>query len=593
MKKVAMPSVQKNKERGTWNAFIQLTRVAPELRQMMVPYLALFIASKLAAAWAGAMVAVAMGGTGWASDVLGAGAGLAVWFGIGRLLEMLVDLGRDIMFAGVSTAAEEALSAPAFMAALMAPPGSEHSATETAKRVENQSARMFLSFMLNHMGGAVGDLLFMTAMAVSIGAGTYFLWALPATVGVVSMGWFTQGLNKKIWGTYDETGAYAKILSRSGELLTKAGLSKAYGSESVYMSLRTQASELARAELTAYRGRDVWLIHAAPALAALSMAALFALGAHGMDGSVAAGAAFGAAVAALGAAFARAQQMGYAFESITVNLIDVNKSLDAVGLARAAMSSGCAATGATGPKAGPGTLRLKNLVARRQGMDRPAARVDTLTVVSGEVLWIVGSSGAGKSTLLGAATATLPHDEGEVLWSAEPASSWSELCAWVPQASVPAPGSLAWNLRLGNADASDAVLWDALSEVGMRVRVEAAGGLGAELSLIGLSGGEAQRISIARALVSGRPLVALDEPTSALDALNDALVVAAIRALARRGAVVLVTSHRLASIPPGARVLCMDQGVVAEEGRLEQLIAGSGAVSKLWAAALRSEDENG
>lgn len=536
-------------------------------------------------------MASAMGGSGWASDLMGAGAGLAIWFALGRLSEMILELARNVMFARVATAAEESISAPAFMAALTAPPGSSLSAIEVAKRVENQSARIFLSFVFNHMGGMVGDMVAMTFLAVSIGAGRQFLWALPATAGVVVIGWWAQGLSKKILGPYDELGGYAKMLSRSGELLSKAALAKAYGSEAAYMRLRMKASEESRAELTAYRGSDVWIIHLSPALAGLAMAALFALGAHELDGSVASGAAFGASVAALGAAFARAQQMSFAFEGLATSLAELDKSLDAADGARA-LALARVPGETSGPKAGPGVLRVCGLVARRPGLERPAAMVRALSVASGEILWIVGGSGAGKSTLLGAATGTLPHDEGEILWSESPASSWSELCAWVPQASTPAPGSLAWNLRLGRAGASDGELWDALSEVGMRARVEAAGGLESNPSVIGLSGGEAQRVSIARALVSRRPLVALDEPTSALDAVNDALAVSAIGALARAGAAVLVASHRLASIPAGSRVLCMDCGVVAEEGVLESLIAGSGPFATLWEASLRSGGED-
>lgn len=553
----------------------------------MVPYLTMMLVSKIAVAMAGASVAAAMGGAGWASDWMGAGAGVAVWFGLGRVVEMCAELWRNIMFAKVSSEAEEAVSAPAFMEALWAPPGEGPPAVEVAKRVEDRSARNFLGFMLNHLGGTVGDLAAMGAMAVAVGAGPGFLWAFPATIGVVWLGWMAREWGKEL--DYDELGGYAKIQACTSELLGKAALAKAYGTEELFMRMRVEASEKQRGELEAYRASGVWLIHASPSLAALAMAGLFASGAHGLESGAASVAGFAAAVAALGAAFARAQQMTYVFEGLSGSLANLNKSLDAYERTGAAgMPSGKRVQPAD-QKAGKGMLEFKEVVAMRPSMERPAARIGYLRVESGEVLWLVGPSGAGKSTLLGAAMGTLPFDSGEVLWNGVPASGWEELAAWVPQSSEPAPGSLGWNLRLGKEEASDGELWDALRAVGLDERVCAGGGLEAEASGMGLSGGEAQRVSIARAMVSGRPLAAMDEPTSALDAVSEAKVVEAILELARRGAAVVVSSHRLRALPKTARVLCMEAGVAVEEGILGDLIAGDGACAKLWKASEAKE----
>jgi len=99
----------------------------------------------------------------------------------------------------------------------------------------------------------------------------------------------------------------------------------------------------------------------------------------------------------------------------------------------------------------------------------------------------------------------------------------------------------------------------------------------------GLSGGERQRLTIARAILSGAPIVVLDEATAALDADSEAAVQDALAALAV-GKTVIVIAHRLHTIAGADQILVLDGGRLVERGRHEELLAAGGPYARMWAA---------
>ncbi|MEU5690984.1 ATP-binding cassette domain-containing protein [Actinosynnema sp. NPDC020468] len=179
-------------------------------------------------------------------------------------------------------------------------------------------------------------------------------------------------------------------------------------------------------------------------------------------------------------------------------------------------------------------LRLKpvvldGVVARWEGADRPVLDGVSVEVGAGEWAAVVGASGSGKSSLFGVLLGFVGVDRGTV--AVPPAISWA------PQEAVTVATTVRENLRIGKPGASDDELREALDLVGLRVGLDAVVGPGL------LSGGEALRLGVARALVHDAPLVLLDEPTAHLDPEAADLLLANLeRALA--GRTVLHVTHR-------------------------------------------------
>lgn len=216
----------------------------------------------------------------------------------------------------------------------------------------------------------------------------------------------------------------------------------------------------------------------------------------------------------------------------------------------------------------------------------------TFTAPAGRVTAVVGTSGAGKSTLLhlllgfmapGAGTIRL--DDTDLAQIDEDA--WLARVAWVPQRAHVFEGSVADNLRLGRPDADLDALREAARAVGAEAFIDALP-QGYDTPLgergVGLSGGQIQRLALARALLKDAPVLLLDEPTAHLDAHSQREVLDALARIAR-GRTVLLVTHRLHALALADHVVVMEGGRVAEQGPVAQLRAGSGPFARLLAAA--------
>ena len=146
-------------------------------------------------------------------------------------------------------------------------------------------------------------------------------------------------------------------------------------------------------------------------------------------------------------------------------------------------------------------------------------------------------------------------------------------------------GTIADNIRYGRLDATreqieqaarDAHAHDFIARLprGYDTEVAEAGG--------GLSGGERQRLSIARAILKDAPILILDEPTSSLDAISEEIVFAAIRGL-RAGRTTIVIAHRLSTVRDADRILVLDGGQIAAQGRHEELLETSDLYRRMCA----------
>ncbi|WP_338025867.1 ABC transporter ATP-binding protein [Corynebacterium xerosis] len=214
--------------------------------------------------------------------------------------------------------------------------------------------------------------------------------------------------------------------------------------------------------------------------------------------------------------------------------------------------------------------------------NRPVLDGVSFVADAGRTTALVGPSGAGKSTILALIERLHDPRRGVVRVGGADVrdldrSNLRRHIAYVEQSVPVLAGTIRANLTLGLADVSDDRCRNALASVRLLDRIEAHGdGLDATLGDrgIGLSGGERQRLSIARALLSDRPLLLLDEPTASLDSRNERALQAAIDT-ASRSRTVIIVAHRLATVAGADRIVVVDEGRVRATGTHRELMESS------------------
>ncbi len=206
----------------------------------------------------------------------------------------------------------------------------------------------------------------------------------------------------------------------------------------------------------------------------------------------------------------------------------------------------------------------------------------TFAARPGEMIALVGLTGAGKTTLVSLIPRFYDTTEGRVMVDGVDVRKYRvrslrEKISIVLQDPVLFQGTIADNLRYGRLDATDdeveaaaraAHAHEFISRLpkGYKTEIAEAGG--------GLSGGERQRLSVARAILKNAPILILDEPTSSLDAISEEIVFAALRHL-RAGRTTIVIAHRLSTVRDADRILVLDGGKIAAQGRHDELLKSS------------------
>jgi ATP-binding cassette, subfamily C, bacterial CydD len=232
-------------------------------------------------------------------------------------------------------------------------------------------------------------------------------------------------------------------------------------------------------------------------------------------------------------------------------------------------------------------------VSFRYSPDRPPALDDvSLRIERGATVALLGPSGSGKSTVASLALRFIEPDRGRLLSGGRDLQlvdpdEWRRCVAWLPQRPHLFHGTVLDNLRLARPDATDSDIERAvaLAHADEFIRL-LPHGLLTEVGEEGarLSGGQAQRLALARAFLKDSPFVVLDEPTSQLDPESDALVSDAVTALSR-GRTVLLIAHRLMSARDASLIVVLSGGRVAELGTHAGLLARGGVYSRIVAAS--------
>ncbi len=226
-----------------------------------------------------------------------------------------------------------------------------------------------------------------------------------------------------------------------------------------------------------------------------------------------------------------------------------------------------------------GTVEFDQVDFRYAGADQPVLCDVSFRVGPGETLAVIGSTGAGKTTLVNLvarlfdATGGAVRVNGVDLKRLDPSLLWGHV-GYVPQRAFLFSGTVASNLRFGRPDATDAELWEALEIAQAAGFVQSMpNGLDSPINQGGtnVSGGQRQRLSIARALVANPDIFVFDDSFSALDLATEARLRTALAPRTREAAVIVV-AQRVSTIVGADQILVLEDGRVVGLGRHDELL---------------------
>jgi ATP-binding cassette, subfamily B, multidrug efflux pump len=245
----------------------------------------------------------------------------------------------------------------------------------------------------------------------------------------------------------------------------------------------------------------------------------------------------------------------------------------------------------------PGTVELRGAGFAYPGAEAPVLRDVTFQTEPGRRTAVIGSTGAGKTTLLNLIPRLMDVTSGAVLVGGMDVRDLDPevlrgAIGMVPQKAFLFSGTVASNVRYGRPDATDEELWAALDVAQARDFVAALpDGLEASVDQGGVnfSGGQRQRLAIARALVKRPAVYLFDDSFSALDVGTDARLRAALRPWTADAAVVIV-AQRVATIADADQIVVLDDGVVVGIGRHDELVATCPTYAEIVASQLTAEE---
>lgn len=276
--------------------------------------------------------------------------------------------------------------------------------------------------------------------------------------------------------------------------------------------------------------------------------------------------------------------LGFVYREIRRALTDLENMLGLLNR-KAAISDD---THATPLKLHSAAIRFDN-VSFSYDKQRPILKQLSFEVAAGSKVAIVGASGAGKSTLSRLLYRFYDVDAGNIYIDDQAINtvtleSLRQAIAIVPQDTVLFNTTIRDNIAYGNPQASEAEIDHAISLAHLDSFIASLDK--GDQTLVGerglkVSGGEKQRIAIARAILKGSPILVFDEATSALDSHSEQAILSAMREVAKKHTS-LVIAHRLSTITDADKIIVMQDGKVVEQGQHQQLLAANGEYARMW-----------
>lgn len=235
------------------------------------------------------------------------------------------------------------------------------------------------------------------------------------------------------------------------------------------------------------------------------------------------------------------------------------------------------------------SITFENVSFRYEDGGRDALHQINLSIKEGEHVAFVGPSGGGKTTLAGLVARFFDTTKGRILIGNKdvkeiPSRQLMDMVSFVFQDSKLLKTSISENVRMGKKDATREEVMQALKEAQCEdIIAKLPDGIDTVIGSSGtyVSGGEAQRLSIARAMLKNAPILILDEATAFADPDNEAKVQEAFSRLSK-GKTVIMIAHRLSSIVDADRICVLKDGSIAEEGTHETLLQENGVYAHMW-----------
>lgn len=283
--------------------------------------------------------------------------------------------------------------------------------------------------------------------------------------------------------------------------------------------------------------------------------------------------------------------LGFVYREIKGSLANIEKLFDLLEVQPQIVD----APDATELVVGRGSIEFDN-VSFNYKSDRPILKNVSFTISPGQKVAVVGASGAGKSTLVKLLFRFYDTSDGTIRIDGQDISkvtlkSLRRTIGIVPQDTVLFNDSLYENVRYGRPEATDGEVDNAirlahLNEFitdlpkGQKTKVGERG--------LKLSGGEKQRVSIARTILKRPPIMVFDEATSSLDSKSEQAILGALREIAEEHTS-LVIAHRLSTIVDADRIIVLDHGSIVEQGEHDELLVKNGAYADLWRAQQKQQ----
>jgi ATP-binding cassette subfamily B protein len=284
--------------------------------------------------------------------------------------------------------------------------------------------------------------------------------------------------------------------------------------------------------------------------------------------------------------------LGFAYRQIRQAAVDLEKLFQTLTLVPDVQDK----PGAAELVVSQGGMAFENVSFAHEGRSRSVENL-SFEVKGGTFVGIAGPSGSGKSTTLRLLLRFFDPDKGRVLIDGQDVAhvtqeSLRNAMGLVPQDVVLFNDTLRQNLLYGRPDATEDELWNAIDRARLRQFVEdLEEGLETRVGERGLklSGGEKQRVGVARAILKDPPILILDEATSALDSETESDVQEALNEV-MKGRTVISVAHRLSTIARADKIYVLNEGTIAEQGSHDELVALGGRYAAMWDRQIQAVD---